>query len=711
MMVGNKRTVAGATATSRSLLYAATHALYHLVVPRKVRLAVWDFQWQRRMRITKRARAPKSHGHPKALLDVYIFAMVPYHDIGGGQRSAQLAKTFNKMGCAVHYVYAYESTDAGVRDAYIPAVRHVNFKDFSPRDVVASVRGAPVFIFEAPYKGYEPYLELAPMLHARVIYEHIDNWETSLGSLFFDADAFERFLLWADVIVATTQLLRKRIMAYMRTDPALADRAGDVEYVPNAVDTDLFYPDLPHKTPEDLITGAPTLLYYGSLWGEWFDWDLLRRLAEECPKAAINLIGDHKPIIARARSMPANVHFLGPKQQSELLAYLSHADFALLPFKNDEIGKYVSPLKVFEYIAMNKPVLTTALPDIAGYPNLYASDSAEDWIAVVRGNEAGSGASRVNAKEGQAFAQANNWYARCNRLLDLIEEAPDEEVLIADKRPAISIIVLNHNNRSVIGRSIDSLFEFQGRYGYQIIVVDNQSTDGSYEWLRERYGERICLVRNGRNGCASGRNLGIAHAHGDLILFVDSDQWAISARWLDAPLSILQQHRWVGAVGWGGGWFDPKSLGGLATFALPHGGITPATMFRTDIGYLGTGGFLVRREALTEAESFDETYDPTCFEDTDLSLQIRDRGFELAYCPYMNLHHVPHQTTRSGSEGHAQLMQRNGAYFLTKWQARNPTLIAGRKATHKAGQRAKHLWRRLAWSRLPVRRTHAQGHV
>ena len=243
-------------------------------------------------------------------------------------------------------------------------------------------------------------------------------------------------------------------------------------------------------------------------------------------------------------------------------------------------------------------------------------------------------------------------------------------------RPTISVIVLNHNNRSIIGRSVDGLLAYQGRYGYEILVVDNDSTDGSYEWLRERYGGRVALIRNERNGCASGRNLGIAHARGELLLFLDSDQWPVSARWLDAPLSVLRQHPGVGAVGWNGGWFDPKTLEGPTTAALPHGGITPGVMFRTDLGYLGSGGLLVRREALAGPSSFDEAYDPTCFEDTDLSLQIRDRGFALAYCPYMNLYHLPHQTTRSGSEAHTRLMQRNGAYFVQKWRARNPALIA-----------------------------------
>ena len=72
---------------------------------------------------------------------------------------------------------------------------------------------------------------------------------------------------------------------------------------------------------------------------------------------------------------------------------------------------------------------------------------------------------------------------------------------------------------------------------------------------------------------------------------------------------------------------------------------------------------------------FDEAYDPTCFEDTDLSLKIRNAGYELAYCPYMSIMHLPHQTTNSGTESHKKLMSRNGAYFADKWKKSNPKLL------------------------------------
>ena len=332
-----------------------------------------------------------------------------------------------------------------------------------------------------------------------------------------------------------------------------------------------------------------------------------------------------------------------------------------MPFKNDNIGKYVSPLKVFEYIAMNKPVLSTPLDDLTGYPNVVLSDNKDIWVQAV--NEG------IKTEDATVFTAENNWYARCNSILDLIGR-PETE------KPSVSVIILNRNNMNVIFRCVNSLLAFSDAYRTEIIVVDNDSTDGSYERLVAEYGKKIKIIKNNKNGCACGRNLGVRHAKGDLLYFLDSDQWVIGAHYLDAALSVMDQNPKIGAVGWAAGWFDHGSVAGPIVDYLPNRGIiAPWIISRTDIAYLGTGGLLMTKQLFNDIGGFDETYDPTCFEDTDLSLKIRHAGYELAYCPYAAVMHLPHQTTNSGSKSHAELMQRNGAYFTAKWKTLDPKLL------------------------------------
>lgn len=587
---------------------------------------------------------------------VFIFAGVPLYDIGGGQRSAQLAKILNHMGYTVYYIY-YFSAD-GVADPHAdgheicPAVIHSHIDAFCVADIKRILRENALFIFEIPAIKYKPFFEYANEHGIYTVYEHIDNWDTSLGAGFYAEDLFREFVDSASLVTVTARLLGEKIEEVSPRREYL--------YLPNAVDSTLFEPLKPYAKPADLVQGRRTLLYFGSLWGEWFDWEKVIYVAEHCP-CEINLIGNYSGIPISMRKLPANIHFLGEKKQDTLPAYLAHSDIALLPFKNSEIGKYVSPLKIFEYIAMNKPVLATPLDDISGYPNVFVSDDREVWAKAVM--------AEWPVEDAEVFTSQNSWYARCNAILS---RAKREMVEI----PKISIIVLNHNNMKVIFRCVSSLLAFNGRYNCEIIVVDNDSTDGSCEELQRRYGGEIVLVKNSKNGCSSGRNLGVRAAHGEFLLFLDSDQWAISETYLDNAIEILRRERYIGAVGWAAGWFSPGQCTGPISDYYPNRAIdSPQILFRTDIAYLGSGGLLLRKSLFDEVGGFDEQYDPTCFEDTDLSLKIRHAGYELAYCPYIGLMHLPHQTTQAGNDAHARLIEEHGTYFMEKWQEIEPTLL------------------------------------
>lgn len=588
---------------------------------------------------------------PKNSRQFFIFASVPFYDVGGGQRSAQLANALNSMGYEVYYIYGFDSSESKRETMYLPVIKHLHIDSYSLDEMICDVHADAVFIFEIPYSKFIPYLDYANQNEHTTIYEHIDNWDSSLGCMFYDKKDFQYFIDTAQHITITAKILGEKIEEAGRTDYL---------YSANAVDSSLFEPTRNYEKPADLVVGKRTLLYFGSLWGEWFDWEMLIHVAKTTD-CAINLIGDYQPIADKIKSLPDNFHFLGIKKHEDLPAYLYYSDIALLPFKRSIIGKYVSPLKIFEYIAMNKPVLATPLDDIMGYPNVVLSEDPEEWAAAVRRG--------IDVADSTIFTAENSWYARCNQILDRVGRKHRNY-------PSISIIVLNHNNMKVILRCVSSLLTFSSTYECEVIVVDNASTDGSYERLQAEFGERIKLLKNQKNGCSSGRNLGARAATNELLLFLDSDQWVISEHYMDAALDLLLENEQVGAVAWNAGWFEKDTCTGPIVDYLPNRGIqAPWVLCRTDIAYLATSGFLMSRNLFDQIEGFDEFYDPTCFEDTDLSLKIRHAGYELAYCPYMNIMHLPHQTTQSGSSAHAKLMERNSKYFEDKWNALEPGLL------------------------------------
>lgn len=594
---------------------------------------------------------------------IFIFTNIPYFDVGGGQRAAQLAKTFNNMGYEVQYYYAFNSSETSKHKMLLPVTLHQKVKDIKKEQFEKAIKENDLFVFEAPMDIFIPYLKIAHKNKCKIIYENIDNWETSLGNMFFSEEALKQMLDKSTILVGTAQLLAKQLEDYLKKYKLENKK---IVYLPNAVDSDLFEPRKEYIKPNDLIIGEKTLIYYGSLWGSWFDWELIKDIATNCKNVEINLIGDYAGITEIVKKMPENIHFLGLKKQTDLPAYLKYSDYAILPFKPDEIGRYVSPLKIFEYISMNKPVISTKLNDIVNYKNVFCSNSSKDWIEAINKGIT------FNEEDRNKFILENNWYARCSTIIDNLN---NDKKCMEEFYNNISIVILNYNNKNVIENCIDSIIRFNERYNAEIIVVDNQSKDGSYELLQEKYKDNIKLLRNTKNGCSSGRNLGVASATKKYIMFLDSDQWILHKYWLETYIQILTNDKDIGALGWAAGWFNKEGYSYHVVDSFPYKYLPPQGLYRSDIGYLGTGGLIMEKELFNKVEGFDLNYDPTCYEDTDLSLKVRNSQKEIAYTTYLGVGHLPHQTTKSGTKEHDKLIKDKGDYFISKWKKINPEFL------------------------------------
>jgi glycosyltransferase involved in cell wall biosynthesis len=119
-------------------------------------------------------------------------------------------------------------------------------------------------------------------------------------------------------------------------------------------------------------------------------------------------------------SRHANIRFLGLKLQMQLPAYLHFASVCVIPFKNDNITKYVNPLKVYEYLAMGKPVVSAGLVEVASIPGVVSVADAAHFSAAVR--EALT--APMDTKSVCAFVEANSWTARVRQFCACLESSP-----------------------------------------------------------------------------------------------------------------------------------------------------------------------------------------------------------------------------------------------------------------------------------------------
>ena len=586
--------------------------------------------------------------------DLVIIAGVPFDDIGGGQRAAQLARCALKTGRRVVYIYIYKKYDFELNrhiesSVNVYGLRHCHIDSISPRELLNLVSTQATLLVEHPHKAALPYLKQFNMRGMRTVFELIDDWETSLGGDWFDLDVYRHFVADAQCVIGTAKLLVQRLHDLGRNDAI---------YLPNAANEYIFDKYKTYSRPADLpVGGRRVALYFGSLYGEWFAWDYIKEAARINSDISFVLIGDRPS----GKKLPENIYLLGAKLIEELPAYLAHSNFGLLPFLPGKISDAVSPIKVFEYLFSGKPVVSTNLPEIANYTGVKIAHSPEEFAKVC----AEITITDSLQQENDRFISQNSWFSRLDEIIAQSARSRFKHV--------VSVVILIHNNISIIGRCLESLQLHCASYLKEIIVVDNASSDGGFEYVKNNFSS-VKILKNPVNGCSSGRNLGAQAASGDYLAFFDSDQWVTSACGFEEALTILDRDANVGGIGWGAGWFDANrnDLGGMISDYCPNRAMNDVAIrvgYRSDIGYLATCGFFIPKAVFDATDGFDLAYDPTCFEDTDMSFQVKRLGLDVCYRDLTGIRHQPHQTTKasSSSGAYVKLFNRNSEYFKKKW--------------------------------------------
>jgi len=589
--------------------------------------------------------------------EVCIFATVPYDDVGGGQRSAQMTRCFLARGYRVIYVYKYPKVENGIKIANVvntPRFSMFFFGEETPDSVFGRLKGDPmIVIFEMPHADYVPFLDAATQRGWKTVYELIDPWETNLGEGWYSVDVERHFAEASRVVAATAKVLQSKLIRWGR---------NDCLYCPNAADERYFPIYSKPEGPNDLPTGyEKIILYFGSLYGSWFDWGWVRLAAERNPRNAFVLIGD-PPVNP---DLPKNVYFLGMKKNAELNAYLHASDAAIIPFISGPLVDAVSPIKAFEYLFSGTPVITGRMPELDGYPGVFQAGSADEFSRLCSLDNV----KRIPIREVELFLARNNWNARIDQLLGA-----------RPLRHSFSIVTLIHNNVNVIGRFLSSLRQIVEGLPVEVIVVDNASEDEGADVVLGDFGDWVTLLRNCVNGCSSGRNMGVAAAHGEIVVFFDSDQWFTSSSWLYEMDFLMSEHPEIGAFSWNAGWFEDKELHGPIVDYLPNRACDEEYSrigYRKDVHYLATSGMCLYRDFFNQIGGLDVKYDPTIFEDTDLSMKIIAEGRHIAYHDFQGIMHQPHQTTKASSQqaAYKDLWKRNLEYFRGKWMRELATMI------------------------------------
>jgi GT2 family glycosyltransferase len=223
----------------------------------------------------------------------------------------------------------------------------------------------------------------------------------------------------------------------------------------------------------------------------------------------------------------------------------------------------------------------------------------------------------------------------------------------------LSIIIVNTNNRPVIGPCLDSVFQFTAELDFEVIVADNGSTDGSLELLKSAY-PQITLIENKANlGFSKANNRGMERAQGRAVILLNSDTELRDnvLKWLH---DFLFSDPKIGACGGtlvypGGapqfstGFYPsfPRMVmntvwGILRASALQKARavIPPDSGPPSQVEYVCGADLMMKKSVLDQVGLLDEQFFVYC-EETDLCRRITQAGYEIWHLPEAKIvHHI-----------------------------------------------------------------------
>lgn len=255
--------------------------------------------------------------------------------------------------------------------------------------------------------------------HAQIIYEYIDEIDPTISGVEIPQHVWDKHnALIADervICVASADKLYNEVREM---------RSSNMALVTNGVEYEHFTTPVLAPPPADIAdwvqAGKPIVGYFGAL-ATWFDYELVEKCAARYPELNFLLLGwDYDGTLGKSGfSKYPNIRVVGPIPYKKLPEYARFFDISTIPFKINAVTESTSPIKLFEYMSMGKPIVTTDMPECRKYESVMIGKSHESYVDLI-----GVAMSRRSDNVYKALlceeALANTWDAKAKVISDLL---------------------------------------------------------------------------------------------------------------------------------------------------------------------------------------------------------------------------------------------------------------------------------------------------
>lgn len=327
------------------------------VVERSFTLERWRKQWQAILSEFLPARVAQETRPVKTL--VFLYSGIAWEGIK--QRPHHLAAEFVKKGYEVFWL------DPQGRRTPAPQIHLLDQND----DLY--LENALLLIYY-PYN----YEEIRKFKNPTVVYDLLDDisifdhvtWDLPGKTA---RDYYVRLLQRADIMLCSSRVLLNQIR----------ELRPDALYVPNGVYLDHFNPDHFDIAEEIRRFPHPLVGFHGAI-AEWVDVRLVLEVARLRPAYHFVLVGPVSiPNDVVELKRQANIHFIDSVPYELIPSYIKGFDVGIMPFKLSKLTHAVRPLKILEYLSMQKPVVATPIEELKDWPGVLLAATPGDFAARI----------------------------------------------------------------------------------------------------------------------------------------------------------------------------------------------------------------------------------------------------------------------------------------------------------------------------------------
>ena len=419
--------------------------------------------------------------------------------------------------------------------------------------------------------------------------------------------------------------------------------------------------------------GAPSAIkigYVGAI-AEWFDAELIKNVALKEPGFEFHLCGAVTTQEAAQLAEHKNIDMYGEISYSDVPGFLDKMDVLIIPFKIVPIIQACDPVKFYEYSAMGKPTVTTALPELARASDLtfVASTPAEFTEQIYKAHKAGKKHSFCMRL--QEYVAKNTWEHRIAQFKEILGNTPK-----------VSVVILSYGDPELTKTALHSLYDGGAAYpSLEILIVDNGSPSNALEGIKQfatNY-PNIKVIENSKNlGFAKGNNIGLEAATGDYVMLLNNDT-VVAPGAIYALVRHLERNPSIGVVG-------PltNNIGNEAKLFVDYEDMEQMKNVarQATTGYRGMFvpinvaayfAVMFRRADLNTFGLLAEEYGRGMFEDDDHCAMIKSKGYICALAEDAYVHHHHSATFSKLKDGEKEaLFESNKKKFEKKWGTWQP---------------------------------------